>query len=221
MKGLFITGTGTNIGKTEIACQIIHYLNKFNNIELSVRKPVETGCNKLPADALLLNQANNNKENLDLVCKYRYKIATSPELASKKKKDNLNLEKLYQACNFLVDKKYVIIEGAGGICSPIAKNTMNIDLIKILKIPILLIVKDELGAVNQAIMAHKICLQENLFCLGIVLNEYKKNNLQNIFFIKKYTKLNVFHYKKDFTKLCNQFNKSKIFKKIISNTTNS
>ena len=154
MNGVFITGSNTEVGKTTISVEIIKYLRKKRKI--IVRKPVETDCDVVdgiyvPKDAMKLNDACSSGESLSLVCPFRYQLEASPEEASNHEGKSLELNDLVKACKSGGDKKFVFVEGAGGFYSPIANNSLNSDLAAELGMPIIIVVKDELGAIGQAL----------------------------------------------------------------------
>lgn len=191
MRGLFISGNHTEIGKTTIATLIIKILKEIHTVK--VRKPVETACKQLvPVDAKTLLAVAGNNEDLAIVCPYRFAKAASAEVASDAK---LTLAQLIKACkNQVGNNDVVIIEGAGGLCSPIAKDALNIDLIAALNLPVVLVVKDELGAVNQALLSIKTAKQHQINIVFVVLNQFDNNAypLDNKSAIEKYGKIPVY-----------------------------
>ena len=158
MNGVFITGSNTEVGKTTVSVEIIKHLRKKRQIV--VRKPVETDCEVVngayvPEDAIKLNQACASGESIEVVCPFCYELEASPEEASLQAERPLELVDLVRACQANVGEHFVFIEGAGGIYSPIANKALNSDLAVELGTPIIIVVKDELGAVGQALLAIK------------------------------------------------------------------
>lgn len=198
MKGLFITGTGTGVGKTTIAQLLISYLRTKYNIK--VRKPVESGCvvvdgKYIANDARLLHIAADNNELLDSVCPYKFSDISSPEQASIATDKVLLLDDLINACRDNINSNdFVVIEGAGGFYTPIAKDSLNSDLIASLDIPIIIIIKDELGCVNHTLLTIAAVQKHNFNIAAIVLNSFSKNNLDNKKAIEKYSKIPLLTY---------------------------
>ncbi|WP_190600420.1 dethiobiotin synthase [Candidatus Vesicomyidisocius sp. SY067_SCS001] len=191
MKGLFISGSGTNVGKTFIAQYLIRFLT--NILKVSVRKPVESDCkNKngklIPKDALLLSKACNIIESIDKVCRYKFKACSSAQIASKAVGLKLTLDNLVDAC---VADEFVIVEGAGGLLSPIAIKTLNSNLIQSINVPVVLVIKDELGAVNQALLSINAAQRYKLNISMVVLNQIYPNLLDNKKAINQYTNVNI------------------------------
>lgn len=197
MQGLFITGNSTDVGKTHIGERIIRLLNPY--FRVSVRKPVESDCVKtttglIAKDAKRLNEACTHPEPSELVCRYRYEACVSGEKAGSDSGQILSLEDLIAACQ-ADNTNFVIVEGAGGFYSPIAKEVLNCDLAEALSFPVVLVVRDELGAVNQALMSIRAIQQHQLNILAVVLNQISPNNLENANAICAYTKAPVVVFK--------------------------
>ena len=200
MNGVFITGSNTEVGKTTVAVEIIKFLKKRRQIV--VRKPVETDCEILngsyvPKDAIKLNKACASEESLDLVCPFCYELEASPEEASLHAERPLELSDLVKACQSNVGKKFVFIEGAGGIYSPIANNALNSDLAVELGVPIIIVIKDELGAIGQALLTINAAKTQKLDIACIVLNEMESNHLANAKALRSYTEIPVLEFSED------------------------
>ncbi len=197
IQGLFITGTGTSVGKTTIGALLAYYFS--TKYQVKVRKPIASGCDVvngkyIAKDAIELSK-NIANEPLDLVCKYRFSEQLSPEQASIINNKKINLNDLVVACkNNISDDDFIIVEGAGGIYSPIAQNTLNIDLILALKLPIVIVIKDELGCVNQALLTIQVAKNNNLDIFAIVLNSFTTNSFNNKNAIYKYSKIPIINY---------------------------
>jgi len=191
MKGLFISGSNTDVGKTFIAQHIIALLAKSQQV--FVRKPVESDCLQhngelKTKDAVLLSNAANTSELIDKICPYKFSSCSSPEMASKEAAVSLSLADLVLACQ---SKDPVVVEGAGGLLSPIAENALNVELMQALNLPIVLVVKDELGAVNQALLALNAAKNYQLNVAMLVLNQIQPNGLNNALAISQYSDANV------------------------------
>ena len=197
MNGVFITGSNTEVGKTTISVEIIKYLRKKRKI--IVRKPVETDCDVVdgiyvPKDAMKLNDACSSGESLSLVCPFRYQLEASPEEASNHEGKSLELNDLVKACKSGGDKKFVFVEGAGGFYSPIANNSLNSDLAAELGMPIIIVVKDELGAIGQALLTINAAKSQKLKIACVVLNEMSPNYLSNAEALRSYTETPIVEY---------------------------
>ncbi len=198
MKGLFISGSGTDVGKTFIASHLIRALN--SNHRVVARKPIESDCIKtpqglMPKDAVLLNNACTNPEPIEVVCTYRFEACVSGEKASTDQDVEVTLDDLVVASRPENTADFVVVEGAGGLYSPIAAHLLNVDLAGALGLPVVIVVKDELGAINQALLSLHAAKAHNLNVIMLVLNQMSVNNLDNAQAIQAYTntKVVVFH----------------------------
>lgn len=175
-KGLFITGTDTDVGKTYICTQIIRQLSTFV-APIKVRKPIESGCEKnqqgvlQPHDGQALWQANQKQETLEIVTPYRFAPAIAPDRAAKLNGKNITIDQLKQACLEQVNHHdFLIVEGAGGFYSPLANDGLNADLAKALDLDIALVVKDQLGCLNHTLLTLQAIESKGLHCKIIILN---------------------------------------------------
>jgi dethiobiotin synthetase len=179
MQGVFITGTDTGVGKTRIGVLLAKALCK-KNIRVIPRKPVETGCKTIsgaliPADALALKQATGYEGELREVCPYRFSQPVSPVRAAQLSNAKLTTEQLVNACRHGDDDGFTLVEGAGGLYSPLAEDGLNADLAMALKLPVLLVAEDKLGVLNQVLLNLEALDMCGLDLAGIVLNNLDNN----------------------------------------------
>ncbi len=156
MQSLFITATGTNVGKTHTTIKLIEALAS-KGFNVGVYKPIETGVKNSPIDAsLLLNacqKVNPNFANLvpkDITA-YTFALPSAPFCADTKK--SIKIEHIinkYHALSKLCD--ILLVEGAGGLFVPITQTFMMIDLIQKLDIKTLLITPSRLGCINDTLL---------------------------------------------------------------------
>ena len=199
MNGVFVTGSNTEVGKTTVSVEIIKQLSQKRKIV--VRKPVETDCelvdgSYVPKDAAKLNEACASGESLNQVCPYCFELEASPEKASLEVGKSLSLDDLIYACNDGVGERFVFVEGAGGFYSPIAENALNSDLAVQLDLPVIIVVRDELGAISQALLTINAVLSKKLQVAFVVLNEIEQNTLSNLKTLNSYTDVPVLKYSK-------------------------
>lgn len=172
--GYFITGTDTGVGKTRVGTAVVHGLVALGH-RVHVRKPVESGCadaveGLVPEDAVALRDAAGAIEPLDEVCRYRLRAAVSPERAAALDGVALDLPALRDACDTPADGGLVVVEGAGGFCSPIADGALNADLAAALGLPVVLVAADRLGVINHALLTLEAISRRGLQVAGIVLS---------------------------------------------------
>lgn len=199
MQGVFITGTGTDVGKTFVGTAVARALSE-QNINVIPRKPVESGCVKhnnelIPEDATALKKAANFQGDLDEVCHYRFEPAISPVRAAHLAKTILTTEQLVNICLNGSENGFTLVEGAGGFYSPIAENGLNADLAVALQLPVLLVADDKLGALNQVLLSVEAIKSHGLQLIGVVLNSLtndKNENMDNAADLREYLDCPVF-----------------------------
>lgn len=174
MRGIFVTGTDTDVGKTRIATALARQLNA-QGIRVVPRKPVESGCRKsdgelIPADALALQLAADYAGELSEVCAYRFEAALSPVRAARMIGQKITLAHLQRACTTQDQNGFVLVEGAGGFYSPLAEDGLNADLAEALQLPVLLVADDRLGCINQILLSAEAIAKRGLQLAAIVLN---------------------------------------------------
>ena len=157
MTSLFITATGTNVGKTHTTLQLIEHLASQGH-KVGVYKPIETGVTHTAPDATILLKACQkvNKDfqslNVEDITAYTFPLPAAPFCADTDKTIDLKRiidkhETLSKRCDIL------LIEGAGGLMVPITKEYMMINLIKDLASKTLLVTPSRLGCINDTILS--------------------------------------------------------------------
>ena len=179
MKGLFITATDTNVGKTWIGSRLVVELKKLN-VDVQARKPVESGwpmtADVRETDAWKLANAMGETDALDVVCPNRFSAALSPDRAAMLENKTITLKQLHQDClRGVKESDFLYVEGAGGFYSPICNDGLNADLAVSLDLPILLVVEDRLGCINQALLNVEAIAKQGLNLSAIALNKPNKN----------------------------------------------
>jgi len=177
MKGVFITGTDTGVGKTWVGVRIIRAL-LASGIEITPRKPVESGWNKeiTNTDAWKIANAAGQLDQLDKVCPNHFDQAVSPVRAALSEGHTLTIEQLVMQCLINVpQQKFLYVEGAGGFYSPLASDGLNMDLARSLDLPVVLIAKNRLGCINQVLLSVQAIHRSGLKLAAIVLNQLDLN----------------------------------------------
>lgn len=157
MKPIFIIATNTNVGKTYTTLKLI---DEFADAGLRpvVFKPIETGVELMPIDALaLLKKAQSVNAELSTltpydITSYTFSLPAAPYVADKErsidilkiKNDLLRLSKLGDI---------VLVEGAGGLMTPITKEFKMIDLIELFDAHTLLVTSSRLGSINDTLLS--------------------------------------------------------------------
>ena len=176
-RGLFVAGSDTEVGKTYVACQILRDLVR-RDVKVAAYKPVASGCAPGGAaddtDAALLWEASQRRGRLDQVCPQRFKAPLAPHLAAEAEGRTVDVPLLSQGAAAWRDEcDFLMVEGAGGLLSPLAPQTYNIDLVLELNYPLILVVANKIGAINQCLQALLTAANygRGLAVAGIVLNQ--------------------------------------------------
>lgn len=154
---LFFAGTDTDVGKTYTAALVAAELVRVGR-RVGVYKPVASGCQPsegelIPDDAVALWEAAGQPRSLDDVCPQRFLEPLAPPEAAAREGKTVDPALLRSGADcWQQDSDVLIVEGAGGLLSPLAEDILNIDLLKQFESPILLIVAaNRLGAVHQTL----------------------------------------------------------------------
>lgn len=175
IKGIFITGTDTGVGKTIVAGALSVALRDMG-CRVGVMKPIETGCKRegkrlIPSDAILLKEAAEAKDSLSIINPYRFEMPLAPAVASKLKGVRINISRILESYNILRERyEVVIVEGAGGLLVPIYKGYLFIDLIRDMGIPILVVARPGLGTINHTLLTIRCAEEYGIRIIGIVIN---------------------------------------------------
>ncbi len=179
--GFFITGTDTEIGKSYSTCRIAEYLlQKRPGLVISPRKPIASGCLPQPDGRLLsedadsVHSASQTPDDLETVCPYRFEPPISPARAIAQAGADIRLNELVEACQAPQDR-FRLVEGAGGLYSPLTPDADNLDLIQRLRLPVVLVVGNKLGCLNHALLTIRALEAAKQPIALIVLNDLSDN----------------------------------------------
>ena len=165
--GIFITGTGTEIGKTVIAGGFAASL-KQSGTNVGVMKPISTGDT---ADAQFLKHAADVDDELPSINPIYLRHPLAPSVAARIENREIDLSCIETAFTALQQKyDFVIVEGVGGIAVPIRDDFLVAHLISRLQLPILIVAEAGLGTLNHTLLTVAFAQQFGLQIVGIVLN---------------------------------------------------
>lgn len=167
LKGVFIAGTDTGVGKTYVACALAHALRK-KNIDVGVMKPFATGSRQ---DVVLLRRAAGVKDSLDRVNPIFLKKPLAPWVAARLEKRKIKNQKICNAYSLLKERhSFMIVEGVGGLLVPIGKNFFVLDLISQLKLPVILVARAGLGTINHTLLSLGALRRKKIRVLSVILS---------------------------------------------------
>ena len=196
MKSLFITGTDTDVGKTYITAGLGVVLRKMG-IDVGVMKPFAAGTAQKKGykseDIEILSRAAMACDPEKLVNPQFFRIPASPYTAWKKLKTKPKIFTILSSFKKLSKlHDMILVEGMGGIMTPILKEYYVTNLIKEMKIPAVIVTRSKIGTVNHTIMTCKMCEKYKIPVKGIIINDFDKGypvkdlkrDLQNLTGIK-------------------------------------
>lgn len=176
--GIFITGTDTGVGKTIVAAALLHAL-RTAGVDAVYFKPVQTGCprkaGKLIAPDLELVCAlagiNPSEKERQLMAPCRFPRACSPHLAAVLERRNIRLSEIIKSFTALKRRHdFVIVEGAGGVLTPLARQLSMLDLMQALFLPVVVVARPGLGTINHTLLTLRELRRAKLNVWGVVLN---------------------------------------------------
>ena len=176
--GLFITGTDTEVGKTVITAQIASALHAAGK-KVGVYKPVASGCSRqgdrlVADDALAIWEAAGQPGSLHDVCPQCFEAPLAPPLAAEKQGEKVDPVLLRHGIrSWQQSSDVVLVEGSGGLLSPVSEEDFVADLALEFGYPLLIVVPNQLGAVNQALqtLVTATTFREGLSVAGLILNQ--------------------------------------------------
>ena len=180
-ENFFITGTDTDVGKTYIACQLLHAAQQRGLRTIGL-KPLAAGAEKIDGewrndDAVLLQKSATVNLPFASINPFCLKLAAAPHLAAQKSDAALNAKTIAQNVRHVLDESdfdYAVIEGAGGWRVPLNDTETMADVVKLLQIPVILVVGMKLGCINHALLT-----TEAIKADGVTLHGWIANDLGN------------------------------------------
>lgn len=185
-KNIFITGTGTDVGKTFVTGLILKKLNEHGK-NPAYYKAAMSGNDRrddgslIPGDALWVQKVSGISQPLDEMCPYIYENAYSPHLASRIEGNPVHMDVVKRQFKEVCGKyDYVTMEGSGGILCPICFDESKIqleDIIKELRLSCLIVADAGLGTINNAVLTAEYMRSKNIPVKGFIFNNFHPGNM--------------------------------------------
>ncbi|MDR1168895.1 MAG: dethiobiotin synthase [Heliobacteriaceae bacterium] len=174
-KGIFITATGTDTGKTYVSALLVKKMLD-EGVNCKYYKPVLSGAEVSPSDCEYVQKTSG----AETYCTYSFEPAVSPHLAARLAEIKIKKEKIKEDfCRLSNNSDYVVVEGAGGIVTPLGENLMLTDIIKTLGLNIIIVADAGLGAINASVLTAEYAEKHGIKTEGIILNRYDENNFMH------------------------------------------
>jgi len=176
MKPLFVTATDTDIGKTCVCAGLAYALKKLN-IDVGIMKPFACGVKEKIGfssnDLTILANAAMVDDTEDIINPFFLPIPASPYTAAKNLGVKIDIKHVME-CFKKLDKIHdiVLVEGIGGIMTPILKDYAIIDLIKDFMANTIIVASSKIGTVNHTVLTSKMCKSMNIPVKGLIINNF-------------------------------------------------
>jgi len=178
-RGFFITGTDTDVGKTVVTAGLLATLRK-RGYDIGLMKPFQTDF--IEAEGRLLSpdlefvlKFVDLETDYDLMNPIRLREPLAPSVAAEVEGVEIDLTKVDRAYEELLElHQGLIVEGAGGLMVPLAKNFLTPDLVKSFELPIIIVARPNLGTINHTVLTVKVARELGIKVLGVIINGLKE-----------------------------------------------
>jgi dethiobiotin synthetase len=171
LRGLFVTATDTGVGKTEITCALLRGW-RARGLDVGAMKPAQSGHDPGErSDAARLAEAAGAGDPPDLVCPYTFGPPLAPGVAARLAGTEISLARIMDAVRALAARHAaLLVEGAGGLMTPLAARETYADLAVALGLPALVVARAGLGTVNHAALTCEALRARGVAVAAVVLN---------------------------------------------------
>ena len=166
MKGVFITGTDTNVGKTVVSAAVFHRYRSTR--PLCYWKPIQTGIES-DDDTATVRALGQCCDSEIFDRGVRLRMPVSPHLAARLAGITIQMDDVIGLISAGSEKANWIVEGAGGVLAPINDSQLMIDLIEALRLPALLVARSSLGTINHTLLSLEALRRRSLPVAGVVM----------------------------------------------------
>ncbi len=160
MSAIFITGTGTDVGKTYVAASLIRHLRQMGRLVDAI-KPVVSGydpAQPAASDPGVLLEALGlpvTEQEIDRISPWRFRAALSPDLAAEREGRRIDVDTVIKFCQTAIEQRrdILLIEGVGGIMVPLDGERTILDVMMALRLPLILVAGSYLGTISHTLTA--------------------------------------------------------------------
>jgi dethiobiotin synthetase len=178
VKGVFVTGTDTGVGKTWIAAGLTAVLRRWG-LSACYFKPVQSGCPEengklIPTDASFARELAGLDEPFDLLTPITLRLPLAPGVAAARERVKVDLDRIAQAREELGSRYDLLVtEGAGGLYVPLTDtNFLVLDMVQWLRLPLIVVARAGLGTINHTALTVKAAQHAGVPVAGVVMNRY-------------------------------------------------
>jgi len=212
VKSFFVTGTDTGVGKTVITATLAMCLRKLG-IDVGVMKPISSGIPQKTgfksSDVSLLCEAAGITDSEEMINPVFLPIPTSPYDATKILNVSIDMPLIFEKFqNLIKTHQMLLVEGIGGIMTPITKNFFVADMIKAMGLDTIIVTRSTLGTLNHTIMTLSMCKDYEIPVKGMIVNYFdeqggpaEKNAPATLYELTGIPILGIIPFVKDYQKL--------------------
>jgi len=184
VSAIFITGTGTDVGKTYVAASLTRHLRQMGRLVDAI-KPVVSGYDPAQPAAsdpgVLLDALGLpvTEQEIDRISPWRFRAALSPDLAAEREGRRIDVDTVIKYCQTAIDRRrdILLIEGVGGIMVPLDGERTILDVMMALQLPLILVVGSYLGTISHTLTALDALFRRGIPVLAIIVSETKDSTV--------------------------------------------
>ena len=166
LRGLFVTGTGTGVGKTVVSASLFHRYRR--ELRLRYWKPIQTGIES-DDDTAEVGRLGECGETELRLAGVRLENPVSPHLAARRAGVDIDIEALTEDLTGESEESRWIVEGAGGVLVPVSETDLMVDLMILLAIPVIVAARSTLGTINHTLLTLEALRARGLRPAGVIL----------------------------------------------------
>jgi dethiobiotin synthetase len=182
MSAVFVTATGTDIGKTFVAVALIRHMRAAGHAVHAI-KPVVTGFdqdawqNGDPAALLAALARPITLQEVEGISRWRFKAPLSPDMAAKREGRVIAFTQVVEFCRDTLRSHpgFVLIEGIGGIMVPLDQHRTVLDWMSVLRIPIILVTGTYVGTISHTLTSLEVLARRNLDVAAVAVSESRQS----------------------------------------------
>jgi dethiobiotin synthetase len=178
MSAIFVTATGTDVGKTFITTGLIRHIRTAGR-SVDAIKPVVSGFDPAtwedgdPAALLAALGRPISLDEIERISPWRFKAPLSPDIAARGEGRTIDFKELTEFCRraMAACKGVLLIEGIGGIMVPLDEHRTVLDLMSMLRIPVILVAGSYVGTISHTLTALEVLARRNIDIAAVVISE--------------------------------------------------
>jgi dethiobiotin synthetase len=181
IKGVFVTGTDTGVGKTWVTAGIVAVWRRWG-LKAAYFKPIQSGCPEeggrlIPTDARFARDLAGVDEPLELLTPLTLRLPLAPGVAAAREGVTLDWGRVAAALEELASRHdFIAVEGAGGLYVPLdGSHILVLDLIRQLRLPLLVVARAGLGTINHTALTVMAARHAGVAVAGVILNRFPLN----------------------------------------------